>query len=464
MKCAMLVPAIPDGNTTPLLGPLWLLALLAQRGHEVRLFDARFEAEVMADLRRFAPDFLGVSLVTAGWPIGMDLVRRHKEHNPGCRVAVGGPHPSSLPAESIAQSVVDYVIVGEAERAIVDLCECLKDAPPTSEALRQIPSLVFKTADGPVYNPLAPLLTDAELDQLPWPAFESMDLDGYFKNTQSHGLFRRGKRALPIMTGRGCPSHCTFCCRMMGGKLRMRSADSVMAEVESLIRRHGIDELYVEDDNFTEARDRAFLILERIAALRPRIWLKFANGLRVDRVDRELLLAMRAAGVYSLSFGIESGCPDTLRRMGKNLDLQVARENVLLAKSLGFLVGANCILGYPGDTLGDLDRSLDFFLGLPLDSMAIVNLVPFPGTAVRQLCEQKGYLTEAAKDWSNYYFAINRPIPLWETPELPAEKISQYIRRAYRRMYLRPGWMFRSLRHLSWRQVKAGARQLLAPK
>ena len=215
-----------------------------------------------------------------------------------------------------------------------------------------------------------------------------------------------------------------------GQQIADASADSALAEVAFLIQRYGIDELYVEDDNFTEARDKALAILERMAALRPRIWLKFANGVRVDRVDRELLLAMKAAGVYSLSFGIESGCPDTLRRMGKNLDLHVARENVLLAKSLGFLVGANCILGYPGDTLGDLDASLAFFLSLPLDSTAIVNLVPFPGTAVRRLCEQKGYLTEAAKDWSNYYFAINCPIPLWETPELPAEKLIQCIRRA----------------------------------
>jgi anaerobic magnesium-protoporphyrin IX monomethyl ester cyclase len=464
MKCAILVPSIPDENTTPLLGPLSLLALLAQRGHEVRLFDARFEPDVMSALRQFAPDFLGVSAVTAGWSNGLQLASQYKQCNPRCVVAFGGPHPSSLPAESIAQSAVDYVIVGEGERALVDLCDRLADGPPAADALRGITNLVFKTSAGPVHNPGGPLLSDIELDQLPWPAFDSMNLERYFQNTQAHGLFRRGKRILPIMTTRGCPCHCTFCCRMMGGKLRTRSADSVLAEVEFLIRRYGIDELYVEDDNFTEARERALLILARIAALRPRIWLKFANGVRVDRVDRELLLAMKAAGVYSLSFGIESGCAETLRRMGKNLDLDLAHENILLAKSLGFLVGANCIIGYPGDSLADLDASLNFFLGLPLDSMAIVNLVPFPGTAVRRLCEQKGYLTEAAKDWSNYYFAINRPIPLLETPELPAEEITKCIRRAYRRMYLRPSWVLHSLRHLSWRQITTGARLLLARK
>ena len=74
-----------------------------------------------------------------------------------------------------------------------------------------------------------------------------------------------------------------------------------------------------------------------------------------------------------------------------------------------------------GNDLSDIDKSLDFFLRLPLDSMAIVNLVPFPGTEVRALCEKEGYLTEAAGDWSNYYFSLNDPIPLIETPQLSLE-------------------------------------------
>ena len=95
MKCAMLVPSIPDGNTTPLLGPLSLLALLSQQGHQVRLFDARFEPDVLSAVRQFAPDFLGVSAVTAGWPNGLRMASQYKQENPRCLVAVGGPHPST---------------------------------------------------------------------------------------------------------------------------------------------------------------------------------------------------------------------------------------------------------------------------------------------------------------------------------------------------------------------------------
>jgi radical SAM superfamily enzyme YgiQ (UPF0313 family) len=178
-------------------------------------------------------------------------------------------------------------------------------------------------------------------------------------------------------------------------------------------------------------------------------------------VDKEVLEAMRRARAYSLSFGIESGSPATLAEMKKHLDLGKAKENVFLAKSMGFLVGANCIIGYPGETVDDITESLDFFFGLPLDSMAIVNLVPFPGTEARELCEREGYLTEAAQDWDNYYFSINRPIPLIETPQLSREELVRAVRRAYRRMYLRPRWLARAVGQLSPRQILHGAAIML---
>ena len=93
--------------------------------------------------------------------------------------------------------------------------------------------------------------------------------------------------------------------------------------------------------------------------------------------------------------------------------------------------------------------------------MAIVNLVPFPGTEVRALCEREGWLTEQAKDWGNYYFAIGNPIPLIATPQLPADALLRAVRRAYRRMYLRPRWIARAVRQVSPLQLLRGGATLL---
>ncbi len=445
MKVALYIPSIPDENTTPHLGPLYLAAVLERDGFEARVFDARIDRTAFQKLAAFAPDVLGVSAVTPGYLGGLRVAAKLREVSPGMRTVFGGPHPSALPEEVAAESAVDFVLVGEAENTFLDLCRRLRDG----------------ARDGPRIVSAPGYLTPHDLDALPMPAFHLMDLEAYFSGTQAHGLFRRGKRILPIMSTRGCPQSCTFCCRVMGSKVRSRSVESVAAELRFLVDRYGIDEVYFEDDNFTVQRGRALALLDHLAALQPPIHVKFANGVRADLVDRELLEAMKRARVYSLSFGIESGCPATLQKMKKHLDLARARENVLLAKSMGFLVGANCIIGYPGETPDDIEASLAFFLRLPLDSMAIVNLVPFPGTEVRAECEREGWLAEQAKNWDNYYFAIGNPIPLIATPQLPAEALVRAVRRAYRRMYLRPRWLFRAARQVSFRQLIRGGLTLL---
>ena len=461
MRVAVYVPLIPDENTTPSLGPLYLISVLEKSGFEGRLFDARIDRFAFRELLAFDPDIVGVSAVTAGYLGGLRLATAIRRKFPGVPIVFGGPHPSIFPEEVVRQASVDYVLLGESETSFPELCRRLADRDISPASLHEVANLTFKTNDEVVLNNRAALLSSEDLENLPWPAFHRMNMDAYFAGTQAHGLFSRGRRILPLMSSRGCPCGCTFCCRVMGAKIRSRSVESVMSEVRFLTDTYGIDELYFEDDNFTIQRARALEILDRLAAFRPAIHLKFANGVRVDTIDVEILQAMGKARVYSLSFGIESGCSATLSKMKKNLNLEQVKENILLAKSMGFLVGANCIIGYPGETLHDIEESLSFFFNLPLDSMAIVNLVPFPGTEVRDMCEKEGYLTEEAENWDNYYFSISNPIPLIETPCLSKKELVAVIRKAYRRMYLRPQWLWRSVRHLSARQIFTGAAMML---
>lgn len=456
MRVAVYVPPLPVQSTTPTLGPLYLIAMLEKNGFDARLFDARIDRHAFRKLLAFNPEIVGVSAVTPSYLAGLRASAQIREIIPGASIVFGGPHPSSLPKEVVAEPSVDYVLVDESENTFLDLCIRIRDSVISSASLREVRNLAFEADNQVILTERAPFISSSDLDDLPWPAFHRMDLVSYFSGTQAHGLFSRGKRILPMMTARGCPHRCTFCCRVMGKKIRSRSVESVMSEVRFLVDTYGVDELYFEDDNFTIQRDRALEILDRMASFKPAIYLKFANGIRADMVDKQILEAMKRARVYSLSFGIESGCMATLAKMKKNLDLDKARQNILLAKSMGFLVGANCIIGYPGETVQDVEQSLDFFFSLPLDSMAIVNLVPFPGTEVRAYCEKMGYLTKEAEDWDNYFFSLNNPRSLIETPQLPEWELRRLIHKAYRRMYLRPRWLWHSLKHISLRQIMIG--------
>lgn len=459
-KLAFIQPMINDGNLTPPLGTLIMASLIEEKGWEVRFFDERIDNNALNSLLEFRPDIVGISAVTASVLRGRELAVQVKDAFPETITVFGGPHPSAMPEEVSGWEAVDFAVVGEGEKTITDLCEWYLSGKIPS-TLNKIPNLTYKCNGEFVRNESISPLSSEDLDRLPAPAFHLLDIERIFSKFR-HGLFQKGKRVLPIMGSRGCPHQCTFCCRVMGGKIRYRSTDVVLREIESMISRYNLDEIWFEDDNFTANPQRAHLILDSLIERNLGVYVKFANGIRADGVNSEILEKMKRAGCYSISFGIESGSPRILKLMKKNLSLEKARANVNIAKSLGFLVGSNCIIGYPGETVEDIDESLDYFTGLDLDSMAVVNLIPFPGTEARELCREKGYLTPEATSWDNYVFDIQNPKILIETEFLSRETLRKKINEAYRKIYFNPRRIYRIAKHMRLEDIAAGSKIMLS--
>jgi radical SAM superfamily enzyme YgiQ (UPF0313 family) len=449
-RVAFLQPqeCIPDNSTIPPLGVLYLLAISEKMGLEGRFFDQRLNKNAIDQLIPFQPDLVGITATTSAFNQGLKAINVLKKSLPHAIIAIGGPHASVLPQEAI-EAGADIAIVGEGELAWQLICEAVFNRGERPKGW-----LLGARADE-THSDKANmrLLTSEELNELPFPAFHLMDLEKYFSSSQRHGLYQRGKRILPIITSRGCSFHCTFCTHMMGHRVRARSSKSVLTEIEFLCRNYGVDEIFFEDDFFFFDRERALDILDRLSRITPQLHIKFANGVRADSIDQELLKTAKRAGAYSITFGIESGCEKTLKKMKKHLDLGKVQDLVKLAREEGFLVGGNCILGYPEETEADTIESIKFFYSLHLDSCAIVNLIPFPGTEVYQECKRKGYLNAKAKDWDNYSFNLTRPIILCETPEMTSEKITKIIHNSYRKLYLRPYMLKNLISQLTMKQL-----------
>ncbi len=436
---ALVQPRLPDRNYIPNLGILYLAGVLEEAGYPVRIYDENLDRDYFSRLLRDRPRLVGFTAVTAAVNRVGRAAAELKAAVPSTVVAAGGPHVSVLPEEVLAGGAVDYCVTGEGEYPFLDLARMVLEGRGSPA---EIPNLVYR-ADGQIRrNPSRPFLGPEELDRLPFPPFRLLDPERVFPRIV-HGLYSRGKRILPLMTSRGCPQTCTFCCRSMGKKIRTRSTENVLQEIEHLVRAYGIDEIYFEDDNFTVDRDRALAILRGIRENFPALHIKFANGLRADRVDDELLSAIREAGGYWIGFGVESGSQRVLEMMKKRLDLGKVRENLTRAKQLGFQTGANMIMGYPGETWADIRRGIRFFRELNPDSLAIVNLIPFPGTEVRRICQENGYLTRAAENYDNYYFKILNIRALISTPRLSALDLRLAVWFGYLTFYL-----------LSWRRLK----------
>jgi anaerobic magnesium-protoporphyrin IX monomethyl ester cyclase len=434
IKVAFVQPKIPDGNYLPNLGIMVLSSLLLREGYTVKIFDQNLEDEIESKILAFCPNFVGFTCVTAALKTAASVASFVKEKLPMAVTMVGGPHVSAVPQETLREnSAFDFAIQGEAERSLLEFCNAYflqKD----EASWKKVAGLLFREGDLIKYNRPANFLESDVLDSLPFPAWHLLPMERIFEKV-THGLFSRGKRIMPVMTSRGCPNYCGFCCRVMGFKFRSQSLERVLAEIQWLYNEYKIDELYFEDDTFTQDPVRAHELLDGVISLKLPIWVKFANGLRADKVDEPLLLKMQKAGVYWVGFGIESGSLHTQKLMRKFLDLDLAAKNVQLAKRLGFKVGSNCIIGYPGETKDSIYESVNYFLRLKLDSLAVVTCVPFPGTTAWQECEKNSWFTERAKDYANYWFEVFKVAPLIQTPFLCAKDLSRAIFWVYIRFY-----------------------------
>ena len=436
-RVAFVQPMIPDGNYLPNLGIMSLASILIKAGYDVRVFDENVHADVQQLLLDFRPALIGYTCVTAALGSVCRAAAAIKPALPNAIIMIGGPHMSAVPKETLAQNpVIDFGITGEAERSLLMFCETvLRQGNRAEDALKAIDGLVFRDEQGQVVkNAPARFLEDDELSLLPFPAWHLLPMEDIYRKA-THGLFSRGKRIMPVMTTRGCPNYCGFCCRVMGFKFRKMQLSRILTEIVWLHEKYAIDELYFEDDTFTQEPERAHELLDALVALDLGIYVKFANGLRADKVDRPLLQKMKDAGVYWVGFGIESGSPHTQALMKKNLDLEQAARSVTLAKEMGFRVGSNCIIGYPGETQSSIDESINYFLRLKLDSFAVVTCVPFPGTTAWQVCQQNGWFTKRADNYDNYWFEVFRVTPLIETPYLTAKELSNAIFWVYVRFY-----------------------------
>lgn len=437
IKVAFVQPLIPDGNYLPNLGIMYLSSILIKAGYDVRVFDENIEGDVVDKVVEFQPRMIGVTCVTAAVGSACRNMARVKSRLPDAVIVVGGPHMSAVPVETLEKnSVIDFGVTGEAEKTIVNFCDqVIRDGLASQDVYSNIPSLVYRDATGKVVNNrAAAFLEGLELDHIPFPAWHLLPMEEIFKKA-THGLFSKGHRIMPVMTTRGCPNYCGFCCRVMGFKFRKQGLSRVVTEIKWLYDNYGIDEIYFEDDTFTQDPERAHDLLDAVISLKLPIYVKFSNGLRADKVDRELLLKMQSAGVYWVGFGIESGSHHTQALMKKKLDLDLAAKNVKLAKDLGFKVGSNCIIGYPGETKESIKESINYFLKLKLDSFAVVTCVPFPGTTAWQVCEKNGWFADQAKDYDNYWFEIFKVTPLINSPLLPSKVLSRAIFWVYIRFY-----------------------------
>jgi radical SAM superfamily enzyme YgiQ (UPF0313 family) len=351
-------------------GMLTMAAELRARGcvaDVINLASSTFE-QALAAIRERPADVFGLSCFTfhrhATAALGLEIKRAFPESH----LTVGGPHVSALPVEWLDHyPAFDTVVVGEGEATVVELAERLRDG----RAADDVPGTAYRAGDSAVLAPARPFLADLDAVAKPWDHFD-------------YGF---------LITSRGCPGKCTFCCspRLWGPRIRFRSAESVLEELEELVARRGHRFLNVKDDTFTANKRRVQAICRGI--VERGLVFRWVCDTRVDLVDPEILAAMRRAGCVRLNLGVESGSPEVLRHFNKRIDLAQVLKVTAEARDLGLDVRFYLIVGGRGETPETVYRTLEFVEQARPTSCLFHGLSIYPGTEEFDIAQQQGLLT-----------------------------------------------------------------------
>jgi len=364
-------PGVDDADFCTI--PYGLLSLAAQAlraGHKVAVFNLSAFPWRDVDLliRNVPGDLFGISCLTANRRGVTALARLIREAHPKAHIVVGGPHATALPKELLARCpAIDMIVMGEGEATFMDLVGRLAGGEPA----RGMAGAAWRNGEAIEIGPARPRVDD--LDSLASP------LD-YF---QSH----------IVLTSRGCPGQCTFCDSktMWGRRVRFHSVGYVLDMLQKAVLGHGRRFLCVKDDTFTANRKRALAICRGI--LERKLNFIWSCDTRADSLDEELLHAMRLAGCRMLSLGVESGSPEILKNIKKNIAPERVTEVTQAAKKFGFQVRFYMMWGNRGETLATFQQSVDLIHAAQPNQVIFTLLSVYPGTEEFDLLRQEGVFT-----------------------------------------------------------------------
>lgn len=410
MKIAIIAPPYPlEEAPSPPLGVTYVAAACEQAGCEVRIFDyivRRYTKEKLAaELDEFAPDVVGATSVTMNFKGAAAIMQDVKHHNPAIITMMGGPHVSYDWVNTLKNyPEIDLIVAGEGEETLRELLPVIRDRA----AWDTVKGIVFRKDGQAHFTGVRAFIED--LDTLPVPARHLLPMSRYLALGYP----------VSVITSRGCPNQCIFCLgrRMVGHKVRYRTPQLIVNEIEDIVS-YGFTRINIADDLFTSNKVR---VQDFCAELKRRgIKITWAAFARVNTVDTEVLTIMREAGCDTVSFGIESGNAEMLKRVKKGITMEQAVKAVQACKESGVNAHASFMIGLPGESPETIADSHTFAEGLGID-YGFHLLAPFPGTTIRE--EPEKYDIEIlTDDWDLY----DANVPIVRTSQMSETYVANFM-------------------------------------
>ena len=351
--------------------------------------------QIIDYIKKENPDVIGITSCSTEYiDIHKNYAATIREAAPKAIIIQGGILPTVDIKSAMNDKSIDFWIIGEGEETFIEL---LDEINSNGNNYKKIKGISYFDGGRPIITEKRPFINN--LDRIPFPDYGNIDIMVYANQTiKMAGILRPRKFPYATMiTSRGCPYSCIFCASatVSGKKVRMRSVENVLKEVDEMYRM-GIRDIIFLDDHFLFNKERALDIMRGIrdGNYKDLIW-KIMN-LTVWILDEELINTMAECGCYQVTISVESGDEYIVKNVIKKggINLKKVPAIVKLLKEKNIEVISNWIIGFPQETWEQIRRTLDYAEKLDTDLANIHIATPLPGTELMDICINGKYFIE----------------------------------------------------------------------
>jgi anaerobic magnesium-protoporphyrin IX monomethyl ester cyclase len=365
-------------NRSPSLGLLHLAAQARLDGYQPAIIESDIEnlspSQVAERIIQAKPRYVGITLFTVGVWHAVEIARKVKSVFPETIILVGGPHISSMGIETMQRfQAFDIAVVNEGEQVMSELLPILDQGKKPFS----VKGIIYRVGNKIMATPKAAI--NKKLDDLPMPAW---DLLPKFPKAYLPAIYDypRGPVAT-IAASRGCPFHCEFCdTSTFGAQVRTYSPDTLFNMMKHLHKTYGIRHIMFVDDLFVASRIRVLKLCDLI--IESGFKITWSCTARVDTVKPDVLKRMKQAGCWEISFGLETGSNELLKKMKKAVRVEKSEQAIKWTHEAGIRAKGLFMLGYPGETLDTIQMTKALVKRLPLTTMHLSKFTPYPGSAI----------------------------------------------------------------------------------
>jgi len=390
------------------------------------------------------------------WPITRQVAEKVRAQLPDALIVAGGEHITALPEFSLGDSPIDVAVLGEGEETFLALLDALDAGTP----LEDVPGLAFKHNGRVINTGLSP--RTQQIDSIPFPDWDSFPIEEYISRNQTNGL--NMGRSMPILTTRGCPYRCTFCSSpdMWTTRYVQHSPKRVVDEMVLYVKKYNVTNFDSQDLTAIVKRSWSIRLCEELIARDLNITWQMPTGTRSEVFDDEVVDLLYRSGCRLLSFAPESGSPEILRKVKKQVNLENLFKSIRRALRRGLKISCFIVIGFPTerpDTLKVTMRLIRKFAVMGVHDINVMKFVPYPGSVLFQ-----ELLAEGKVQLNDEFFLSTMDLYTKNSPSF-ADAIS--LKSLYRKMLLmffnfyiisfllRP---FRVIRVL-WRAITTGVEE-----